>query len=238
MSGDESKTPDATRYLRCCQMIGKEFGCTVNIVNHTGLSVNAQDRSRGSTAFRDEMDVEMKCTRDRALVTLEMTKAKDMETAKPKKFKLKQVNVAGYVDAEGRQETTCVLEDALDIQEDTLSSELPPKEKPMSEAESFARRTYSEAAKRYGELQQDADGRDYVRVNIEDWRKVCYELSSAENNGAKRAKFNRVRERLYEKLQILGREEASGAEYYSLKPTGDAYELEILTHLRNKSQAE
>ena len=238
MSGDESKTSDATRYLRSCQMIGKEFGCTVNIVNHTGLSMNSQDRSRGSTAFRDEMDVEIKCSRDKAVIKLEMTKAKDMEQAAPKKFRLKQVEVAGYIDANGSLETTCILEDAFDIQEDTLPSDTQPKGKKMSDAEEFARRTYLEAAKRYGEIQQDVDGRDYVRVQTEDWRKVCFELSSADNDGAKRVKFYRVKERLYEKLQILFKEELCGTEYYSLKPAGDAYELEILTHLRNQKQAE
>lgn len=235
MSGDESKTSDATRYLRSCQLIGKEFGCTVNIVNHTGLSVNSQDRSRGSTAFRDEMDVELKCSRKNGLITLEMTKAKDMELAKPKTFDLKQIEVPGYIGPDGRLETTCVLSDAYDLLEDELSEVKPPKEAKQNEAEKFARQTYMEAAKRYGEIQQDADGRDYVRVPLEDWRNVCYELSGSASNNSKRVKFTRVKERLCETLGILFEEELLGKKYYSLKPAGDAYELEILTHLRNKS---
>ena len=238
MSGDENKTADATKYIQACKKLSNEFGCVVIIVNHTGLSQETQNRARGSSAFKAAMDVELKCTKQGSIITLEMTKSKDTELAREKKFRMERVDVPGYYDAYGRQETTCVLEDAFDIQEDTLSPESPPNEKPMSEAEAFARRTYSEAAKRYGEIEHDADGRDYVRVQTEDWRKVCYELSSSDNESSRRSAFSRVRKRLYEVLQILEREELSGMEYYSLKPVGDTYELEILTHLRNKKQVE
>ena len=228
MSGDENKTSDATKYLRSCKAISNEFGCVVQIVNHTGLSQETQNRARGSSAFKAAVDIELKVSKAGAIITLEMTKSKDTELARAKKFSLEEVEVPGYYDTYGRPERTCILADAYDLPETT------PTDKTSSEAEEFALRTYSEAAKRYGELHEDESGREYVRVNIEDWRKVCYELSSADNVNTKRQHFNRVRKRLLETLRILSKEETDGEEYYKLNPSGNAYELGIITHIHNQ----
>ena len=228
MSGDENKTSDATNYLRCCKAAGSEFGCMVYIVNHTGLSQETQNRARGSSAFKAAVDVEMKVSKDGWILTLEMTKSKDSELAPAKKFRLETVEVPGYFDATGRPETTCVLMDAFDLPEADL------REKKPTEAEEFALRTYSEAAKEYGELIQTESGREIVRVRLEDWRKECYLLSSAANPSTKRQQFNRARKRLYEVMKILDKDETDGQEYYSLKPRGDTYELEIITHIHNR----
>ena len=228
MSGDENKTADATNYLRCCKAAGSEFGCMVYIVNHTGLSQETQNRARGSSAFKAAVDVEMKVSKDGGILTLEMTKSKDSEVAPAKKFRLETVEVPGYFDATGRPETTCVLMDAFDLPEADL------REKKPTEAEEFALRTYSEAAKEHGELIQTENGREVVRVRAEDWRKACYRLSSADNPSTKRSVFSRVRKKLVETLQILSKDETDGQEYYSLKPCGNAYELGIITHIHNR----
>ena len=73
-----------------------------------------------------------------------------------------------------------------------------------------------------------------MRVRAEDWRKVCYLLSSADNPSTKRSVFSRVRKKLYETLQKLSKDETDGQEYYRLNPCGDAYELEIITHIHNR----
>lgn len=230
MSGDENKTADATFYLNACKAIMSEFGCVVIIVNHTGLSQESQSRARGSSAFKAAVDVEMRCTKDGGIITLEMTKSKDTEIPPAKKFRLEQVEVPCYYDAYGRPETTCILSDAFDLPDDSDAL------KPPSEAEEFARQTYSEAAKRYGDLLQAEDGREYVTVSLEDWRKVCYELSGTDSPSTKRQKFSRVRKRLTETVGILSKDERDGAEYYSLKACGDAYELGIITHIHNRNR--
>lgn len=238
MIGDENKTVDATRYLNACKNIGLELGCLVLIVNHTGHNQDNQGRARGSSVFRASADIEFRVRKDGNIMTLEMTKSKDTALAPEKKLMLEQVDAPGFLDEYGNPETTCVVRDAFEAFDENCEkdAEVISKSvsKKQSEAEDFARRTYSEAAKHYGVLLQLENGSECVAVRSDFWRTVCYELSSADNNNTRKQQFTRVRKKLVENLQILTREEREGTEYYCLKPIGDAYELGIKINIRNR----
>ena len=232
MCGDENKTIDATKYIHACKLIIAEFQCTVETIHHTGQDSDKQNRARGSSVFKAAMDIEYRVSKDGMRINLEMTKSKDTALAGMKSFRLEKVTAPGYFTSSGESDTTCILEDAFDIGNDSLSA---PEEKPK--ADNFSLRTFSEAAKQYGQIVQNTDGKECISVRVEDWRNVYYELSEAKTTDTKRTQFNRARKRLTEKTQMLVIQEADGEEYCILTPNGNAYELGIMVHIRNREEA-
>ena len=231
MSGDENKTVDATAFVRACKQIMSEFHCTVIIIHHTGLGQDTQGRARGSSVFKAAMDMELKVSKSGMMITLEMTKSKDTELQKGLTFQMKVVDAPGFKDAVGQQDTTCVLlYDAKVSEQQNAISGKP--EKKMTKSERFARETYRDAAKEYGEIITNDEGQEVVALNIEDWRKVFYAQSAADNNDAKRAQFSTARKTLLEDKKVVYKFFDDGNEFYCLKPDGSTFETDIIITIK------
>ena len=232
MAGDENKSVDAAQFVACCDKIQREFGCVVQVVHHTGLSKEAQDRVRGSSVYKGSTDIELKVVKEKDIITIEMTKSKDTDTPPAKKLQMKKVTVDGYFKSNGELDDTCIL---VDVEEDAAAEPAAPTEK-LTDAEELAKRSYSESAKQYGRMVRDDErGKDVVAVSREYWREVFYSLSSAENPNTKRQAFNRAIKSMKDKLMLVFRKDINEEECYALYPIGDAYELGIVLHLRRKN---
>ena len=111
MAGDENSAQDVKTMLDACAGLMDDFGCTVVLVHHTGVSDEAQHRARGSSAWRGALEIEIsvqgpKGGKPGAIV---QRKAKDSEMAMPMGFTLKQVELPGWVDEDGEQVTSAVM---------------------------------------------------------------------------------------------------------------------------------
>ena len=240
MSGDENKTADATAFIHSCSRIIQELQSTVMLVHHTGLNPETQSRARGSSVLKAAMDIEMKLVRNGHSLTLEMTKSKDTEMQPPLIFNMASVEVPGFYKATGEPDTTCVLElneAVTEIFSGTGNQEKSEEKTPK--AERFAKDTYQEAARKHGVLVQDAvREHEVVSVRLEDWRRVFYEMTSADNANTKRSQFNRARSLMLEDKHLLFKKECDGEEYYCLEPSGDAYESTLILEIRRRMKRE
>jgi biotin operon repressor len=78
MAGDENSSERVGEYIKACDKIKQEWGCSVLVVHHTGHS--NKDRARGSSSFYGALDAEFKVAAwgDNKLI-IESTKMKDAE---------------------------------------------------------------------------------------------------------------------------------------------------------------
>ena len=236
MMGDENKTADATSFVQKVTQIMNEFHCSVLIIHHTGLSPETQGRARGSSVFKAAMDMEFRISKSGMFITLEMTKTKDTDIQKPLVFEMLEVPAQGFFKYGGIPDTTCVLKHNEEISE-SVSKE-KKQEKKMTKSERFARETYRDAALEFGKIvQQEGSARSVVAVDVEDWRKICYRHSAADNAATLRSQFNRARALLLEEQKILSKQIIDGSEFYCLIKKGDDYELSILNSMQKKHNA-
>ena len=114
MSGDENSAQDAKTMLDACADLQREFGCTVILVHHTGVSDEAQHRARGSSAWRGALDIEISVVpgKDERPVQIVQRKAKDSEEAEPIWVTLESVAIDGWVDEDDEPVTTAVVTSA------------------------------------------------------------------------------------------------------------------------------
>jgi phage/plasmid primase-like uncharacterized protein len=110
LAGDENSAKDTRAFLDACGTLMQEFNCTVLIVHHTGLNPEAQNRARGSSAWKGALDIEINVKSvARDALTLSQTKAKDSEQQAPISLELKQVPLPGWFDDAGQQITSAVI---------------------------------------------------------------------------------------------------------------------------------
>jgi len=228
MEGDENSARDMSRFIRAGDKIAAEFNCCVVYVHHSGKA--DKKTARGSSALRAAMDIELRVEKNGNILTITQEKNKDGKKQKPLKFNMKEIPVPGWIDEDGENETTLVLE----INEELTQAEAiaKPKEKPekIPDGVKIAKETFAEAAEKYGEIiteaaQESTDGTrgtsgtfsSYVSLEVETWRKVFYSNSSKDSQVAKKKAFTRARESLREKRKILSIKEINGHEYYCLK---------------------
>ncbi len=84
MSGaNENSAEDMGAFVRSLDMIRQRWSCTVLTVHHTGHSAEAQERGRGSSAYRAALDSEMVIKPGDVDVTVRATKCKDWRTPNP-----------------------------------------------------------------------------------------------------------------------------------------------------------
>jgi len=126
LSGDENSALDAKTMLDACAGLMMEFGCSVILVHHTGVGEKAQDRGRGSSAWRGALDIEINVKpgdedKDEP-ITVSQLKSKDAELAKPRPFELISIPVNGWIDEDGEQVTTAILKaSAKDVPKEKAS---------------------------------------------------------------------------------------------------------------------
>ena len=201
MAGDENKAQDTKTMLDACAALAEAFDCAVLLVHHSGVSENAQDRARGSSAWRGAMDIEIQVSGSGGRLTLNQTKNKDAERQKPLELEMLTVDVPGWIDEDGAQVTTCVIE--------TSSAVTVEEEDRLTRTQAFALQTFEKAASTVGIL--DDEGH-FAGLPRKAWRDVFYDMCSSESPGAKRTLFNRAQS----ELQKIGRIELQDGDMYRL----------------------
>lgn len=121
MLGDENSAQDAKTMLDACAALMQEFGCTVILVHHTGVSEEAQHRARGSSAWRGALDIEISVIPAKGDKSIEIVqrKSKDAEMAAPVYVNLEPVAIPGWFDEDGDPVTSAVI----------VKGEAPPEKK-------------------------------------------------------------------------------------------------------------
>ncbi len=109
--GDENSAQDAKTMLDACGALMGEFGCSVLLVHHTGVSDEAQHRARGSSAWRGALDIEISIVpgKDGGPIQIVQRKSKDAELAEPVWAELTSVTIPGWVDEDGQPVTSAVV---------------------------------------------------------------------------------------------------------------------------------
>jgi putative DNA primase/helicase len=140
--GDENSAQDAKTMLDACAQLMAEFGCTVILVHHTGVSDEAQHRARGSSAWRAALDIEISVVppkSDGEPIQIVQRKSKDAEIAPDVLAELRRVEIDGWIDEDGEQVSSAVL----------VASSVPPKTGKPSKAEAN-RQTFEAAMAEHG----------------------------------------------------------------------------------------
>ena len=111
LAGDENSAQDAKTMLDACGNLMQEFGCSVILVHHTGVSEEAQHRARGSSAWRGALDIEISVipAGPNSPMQLVQRKSKDAEIAKPIFLDLQQVTIPGWYDEDNQAVTSAVV---------------------------------------------------------------------------------------------------------------------------------
>jgi len=111
LSGDENSAQDAKTMLDACNRLMSEFGCSVVLVHHTGVSDEAQHRARGSSAWRGALDIEISIVPGKEGVPMQIVqrKSKDAELAETIHVELQQVAIPGWRDEDDQQVTSAVI---------------------------------------------------------------------------------------------------------------------------------
>ena len=108
LEGDENSATDAKTMLDACSALIQEFGCSVILVHHTGVSSEAQHRGRGSSAWRGALDIEISVIPG-TTIEIVQRKSKDAEEAAPVFAELQSVPIKGWFDEDGDPSTSAVL---------------------------------------------------------------------------------------------------------------------------------
>jgi hypothetical protein len=103
LDGDENSAQDAKTMIDACDRMKHEFGCSVMLVHHTGVSDEAQHRARGSSAWRGALDIEISVTggKNDAPIKIEPRKVKDGEEPDPIYCDLESITIPGWLDEDG-----------------------------------------------------------------------------------------------------------------------------------------
>jgi hypothetical protein len=107
LSGDENSAVDTKTMLDACAGLMAEFGCSVLLVHHTGVSDEAQHRARGSSAWRGALENQIAVMPGKA-IEIAPKKMKDSEAPASLFCELEQVAIAGWLDEDGEQVSSVV----------------------------------------------------------------------------------------------------------------------------------
>jgi hypothetical protein len=111
LAGDENSSQDAKTMIDACANLMREFGCSVILVHHTGVSDEAQHRARGSSAWRGALDIEISIVPATSNLPMQIIqrKSKDAELAPTINVELQQVTIPGWLDEDGQPVTSAVM---------------------------------------------------------------------------------------------------------------------------------
>jgi len=109
--GDENSAQDAKTMLDACGALMSEFGCSVLLVHHTGVSDEAQHRARGSSAWRGALDIEISIVpgKEGSPMQIVQRKSKDAELAEPVYAELVSVTIPGWMDEDNQPVTSAIV---------------------------------------------------------------------------------------------------------------------------------
>lgn len=111
LHGDENSAQDAKTMLDACASLMSEFGCSVLLVHHTGVSEDSQHRARGSSAWKGALEIEISIVpaKDGKPLEIHQRKAKDSEQADPVYANLESVAIHGWLDEDGEPVTSAIV---------------------------------------------------------------------------------------------------------------------------------
>lgn len=111
LNGDENSAQDSKSMLDACAVLTREFGCSVMLVHHTGVSQDAQKRGRGSSAWKGALEQEICVEKEegKPLIKISQTKNKDAEPAMPKNMELATIDINGWFDEDDEQVHSAIV---------------------------------------------------------------------------------------------------------------------------------
>ncbi len=171
MHGDENSAADVKTMIDSCNGLMREFGCTVILVHHTGVSEEAQHRARGSSSWRGALESEYSVVPskgDERTIKLVNRKMKDGPDGAVEHFELANTTINGWVDEDGEPVSSAIL-----VRTD------PPPEKPKKDSRlASCTKLFDEAWWHTG---CEMDGEDpYVsRSALKEYLKLKLNLSDA-----------------------------------------------------------
>lgn len=211
--GNENDTKDMNSFVNALTRISRETSAAILVISHTGHSQESKGRVRGSSALHGACDVVIRAERigDNTL-RLSQTKHKDgsLQTGLDLNFEKVTLSTA-WNNEDGSPTTTLVPKIS------PYTSQRKANLKKLTQAQQHARRTFAEAAKKFGIFINDEDTRHkLVALDTKNWRDVSRSMSSSDNPDAQRKAFDRQRKQLLEVDRILSKRLIEGAEYYCL----------------------
>ena len=128
LMGDENSAQDAKTMLDACAAIMTEFGCSVLLVHHTGVSDETQHRARGSSAWKGALEIEISIIPAKApgeSVTIRQRKCKDSEASPDAFVVLRSVEIFGWLDDDGEPVTSAVVVEGEAVEEQKKTIDNP-----------------------------------------------------------------------------------------------------------------
>lgn len=111
MVGDENKSDDMAKFLKCIELLISKTGCAVMLVHHSGHG--DKTRARGSSAIKAAMDAEFCVSKEGMTSIMTCTKSKDFDAGQDVRFGILPVELEGemfFDDDEQKQITSVYLE--------------------------------------------------------------------------------------------------------------------------------
>jgi hypothetical protein len=176
-AGDENSTQDMTRFVACMDRLRERLHCAVLVIHHSGLG--DAGRGRGNSALRGALDFEYCLTPRRngkTIESLELSCSKCKDHDRPPKVDFKPVVVdLGYVDEDGQQLNSLVLER-------TETEPERQKEKRLTPAQQISLEALQAVAGNTG------------GAHLEAWRREAYArgISASDKPDAKQKAFVRA----------------------------------------------
>lgn len=209
-TGDENSAKDFATVMQNCDLLRNATGATIMLVHHSGH--DSKSRGRGSSSMTAAMDVEYRVSRLGKQVTMQNTKAKDIEPPKDMRFTLKIIKIG--TSTEGEDITAPVLiqgnasipttkltqEDQVIL--DHLEQLLPDGK---TTDDDFYDAQENPVAVQPGQ----------TMVTKKDWSLACWDkieikVNAKNPDDAKRKRFERSLDRLFK----LGKVARNNADYY------------------------
>lgn len=107
---DENSATDMAIWNNACKELSLKYQSFVLVVHHTGISADAQNRARGSSALRGANDCEFSCEKLGNRITVTQRKQKDIELNEPIQLETKTVFLGeDFLDEDGEEQTSLAL---------------------------------------------------------------------------------------------------------------------------------
>ena len=174
------------------------------------------------------------------------TKNKEAEKDKPVSFDMKEIEIPGVRNKKGvLVRTTTLVPIFNEAQTEALTTAEPEKQRGKNHSKAFTRglKTFKEAAIKHGRLTaNEATGEEFIDVELEEWRKVAYEIIEGDKD-SQRNKFNNAKALLVEEAEppILTRYENAEGTFYRLAHNGEAeptFRVETFAAVRRRIEEE
>lgn len=102
MAGDENSAKDTRHMLNACNIVSRALNSSVCLNHHTGHSIDAKQRARGSSAWKASLDSSILVAKKDNSIEISCTKMKDAEPPNPFFGKLETVPL-GWIDEDGEE---------------------------------------------------------------------------------------------------------------------------------------